>query len=72
MNSKPGNLYYICENMKSQDLLYFSQKIMRSDDAAELIEKLKELASKGVLIAEKASIFENLLVAFLNHIKLTK
>jgi hypothetical protein len=72
MNSKPGNLYYIRENVKSQDLPYFFQKIIRSNDAVELIKKLKELASKGVLIAEKASIFENLLVTFLNYVKLTK
>jgi hypothetical protein len=43
--------------MKSYDLLCFFQKIISSKDAVELIRKLRELASKGVLIAEKASIF---------------
>jgi hypothetical protein len=53
-------------------LLYFFQKIIGSKDAVELVKKLQELASKGVLIAEKASIFENLVVTFLNYIKLIK
>lgn len=62
---------YLCK-YEIKKLLYFFQKIIRSKDAEELIKKLQELASKGVLIAEKASIFENMLVTFLNYIKLIK
>jgi hypothetical protein len=40
--------------------------------AAELIQNLQELASKGVLIAEKVRIHENFLVTFHNCIKLCK
>jgi hypothetical protein len=44
--------------------------IVKSKDAEKLIQNLRKLAIKGVFIAEKVSVFGNLLVTFCNCMKL--
>jgi hypothetical protein len=40
-------------------MFYLFQKIVGLKGTAELIQNLQELASKGVLLAEKVGTFEN-------------
>jgi hypothetical protein len=44
--------------------------IVKSKDAEKLIQNLQKLVIEGVFIAEKVSIFGNVLITFCNFMKL--